>query len=305
MLRHLTPSQTFVVRLLFVSVVLCLPASIASAWEPKSKAVVSGKESLDLNSPGLLESSGLAFSHVDADCLWSHNDSGGRARLHSFNHLGRPTGRADLKGIKATDWEDMSSFVDTVPRLLVADVGDNDAERKSVSIYIFDEPNPKKKSTINVFEHLVIHYPGGAQNCEAVAVDVKNRRILMLEKSPLIATMYQVDLPKRVEADPTKDHVTKIEVEAMPIQKVAIPLATGMDLCPKTGDLWISNYLQVFCYPYTRKLPLESRLRQVPRMLDLPSLRQVEAVAIDEKGRVWVTSEGKPAKLQRVVDEKQ
>lgn len=303
MLRQLPPCQLVLFWIAFAGVMLCLPASVTLGWEPKNKSVAEGKEPLFLNSDALLESSGLAFSHVDPNCVWSHNDSGDRARLLGFNHVGRLIGRADLKGVKANDWEDMASFHDTVPRLLVADVGDNDTVRKSVSIYIFDEPNPHKRSVVTVFEHLVVHYPNGAENCESVAVDIKNRRVLLLGKSALIATMYQVDLPKRMVGDRAKGLVTKTEVTATSIQKLAIPLATGMDLCPSTGDLWVSNYLQVFCYPSARRTTLEARLQQVPKMLDLPSLKQVEAIAIDDKRRVWVTSEGKPAKLQRVLVE--
>lgn len=306
MQRHSTPHLTSPIRFLSVPILCaclsaCLGASGAIAWEPESKLVVAGKDSLPIAAAALTESSGLAFSHVDARCGWSHNDSGGKARLFAFGADGKYCGRIALRGVKANDWEDMASFVDEVPRLLIADVGDNDAERKSVSIYIFDEPNPQQRTTVAAYQHLVVRYAGGPQNCEAVAVDMANRRILLLEKSALVATLHQLDLPPRDAGESSQGKVVKIDALAIPVQRIAIPLATGMDFCPQTGDLWISNYLQAFCYPFHPRNGLAVRLREVPKMLDLPKLKQVEAIAIDDQGRVWVTSEGKPAKMQRVM----
>lgn len=276
----------------------------AWAWEPKSKSVASGKTALKLDAKGLTESSGLAFSRASESCLWSHNDSGGKAKLMAFGPSGKYCGSVRLKGIKANDWEDIASFDDDGPRLLVADVGDNSGNRESVSLYIFSEPNPRKKTDLRSFQHLVVRYSNGSQNCEAVAVDIQNRRILLLGKSALVATMHEVPLPARSEPS-EKGGVTKINVQARVIGHLPIPLATGMDLCPKTGDLWISNYLHAFCYPANQQMTLQSRLKQMPNVSKLPKLKQIEAIAVDPQGRVWVTSEGKPAKLQRVLIAKQ
>ncbi|QEF97048.1 hypothetical protein Mal15_10830 [Stieleria maiorica] len=276
-------------------------ATNAGAWEPKNKPVLAGQIALELDSPTLTESSGLAFSGVDPQCVWSHNDSGDKARLYAFTVNGRHCGRLALRGVKAHDWEDMASFDDDGPRLLVADVGDNDSRRQSVSMYIFDEPSPRARTLVASFQQLVVRYPGGPLNCESVAVDVPRRRILLLAKSPLMATMFEVPLPKRGNASESSElDGSVIQVDAKRVQTLAIPLATGMDLCAKTGDLWIANYLQAYHFPYSERLPLETRLRQMPGIVELPMLKQVEAIAVDDQGRVWVTSEGRPAKMQRL-----
>lgn len=291
----------FFSRVFVVAVIVCLGASVTWAWNPKDKAVESGQQSMVLDLDALKESSGLAFSRVNPSCIWSHNDSGGKARLFAFNQNGKYCGRIDLKGVKADDWEDIASYDDDGARLLVADVGDNSSKRKSVSLYIFDEPDPRKKSDIRSFQHLVVRYRAGAQNCEAVTVDVKNRRILLLVKSALpVARMYEVPLPDRFATDGA-NKVTQIEATAIPIRTTPIPMATGMDLCPNTGDLWISSYFHSFCYPAKAGTTLKTRLQTAPKLVALPKLKQIEAIAVDERGRVWVTSEGKPARMQRVV----
>ena len=283
------------------AVIVCLATATASAWEPKSKAIASGKRAFKLSMDALNESSGLAFSHLDAAYIWSHNDSGDKARLLSFNQSGKYCGRVYLDGVKAVDWEDMASFDDNGPRLLVADVGDNSANRESVSLYLFDEPHPRKKSKVDSFQHLVVRYADGAQNCESVAVDIKNRRILLLGKAALLATMHEIPLPLPPENSEPEGKVTKLNVTTKAIQRIAIPMATGMDLCPKTGDLWVSSYFHAYRYPAAKRVSLESRLKRIPDMIELPKLKQVEAIAIDDKGRIWVTSEGKPAMMQRVM----
>ncbi|MEO1526471.1 MAG: hypothetical protein AAFX06_13625 [Planctomycetota bacterium] len=270
--------------------------TVAFAWKPKSKAVGRGEKTLELDSDKLTESSGLAFSHVDDECVWSHNDSGGAARLYAFNEKGDCCGRLTLEDVKAVDWEDMASFVDGVPRLIIADVGDNSARRGSVSLYLLDEPNPKKKTKVGSFHHLKVQYADGGRDCESVAVDVANRRILLLSKSPFGGSLHSLPLPGRSE-----DSV-RSKVVATRIGSVPLPMATGMDFDPATGDLWVTSYFQAFCFPAPK--PIEERVKELPRGYNLPKLRQIEAIAVDDKSRVWVTSEGSPTKMRRLqVDE--
>ena len=304
--REIRPAILSLTQTLLVILSACWTVGVASGWEPKNREVAKGESSLELKSKALTESSGLAFSYRDKECLWSHNDSGDKARLIAFSSNGKACGRADLIGVKADDWEDMASFDDGGPRLIVADVGDNSSKRKSVSLYLFNEPDPREKTKIQSYQHLVVRYPNGPQNCESVAVDVENRRILLLQKSPVMAaTVHEIPLPLPPNGREADTAVTKIEVEAAIIQRLAIPLATGMDLCPITGDLWITSYFHSFRYPANRRLTLETRLNLLPQMVELPKLKQVEAIAIDDLGRIWVTSEGVPARMQRVLANQQ
>ncbi|WP_436716275.1 hypothetical protein U8335_01305 [Roseiconus lacunae] len=275
----------------------------AHAWEP-SDDVIRGNASLELRLNALKESSGLAFSLREPNCVWTHNDSGGQARLFAFDDQGRSCGRVIVKGIKANDWEDIASFDDDGPRLLIADVGDNDHQRSSVSLYLLDEPNPQTHSRITPYVHLVVRYANGAQNCESVAVDVKNRRIWLLSKSGLVASLHELELPKRESITPAADDageaVPTIEVTTTLVRRVPVPLATGMDFCPRTGDLWICSYLNAFHVKTDAGRDLPTRFSKTPALVNLPKLKQIEAVAVDRSGRVWVSSEGFPTQMHRV-----
>lgn len=296
-----------------LATLFCFTTGNATAWQPSSKSVVSGEKYLKLDSKKVTESSGLAFSGVNEDCVWTHNDSGGKPRLYAFGKKGKASGHVTLEGIKANDWEDMASYVDVVPRLLVADVGDNQTRRDTVSIYLFDEPNPKKKTELGSFQQLIVRYADGPRNCESVAVDLSGRRILLLSKSILFATVHEIPLPARNELSAAVDAsggVVRMNVTAKPVARLALPMATGMDVCPVTGDIWVCSYLHAFRFPAgqdesqeLRNTPMDARkvFSQLPQQVDLPKLRQVEAIAVDEQARVWVTSEGGPTLLQRVV----
>lgn len=301
------PSRSMMPIAVF-SLLVCQTFSTAFAWQPKSKSVASGEKYLELDSKKVTESSGLAFSGVDKDFLWTHNDSGGKPRLYAFDEKGKPDGQVTLEGIKANDWEDMASYTDGVPRLLVADVGDNQSRRKTVSIYLFDEPSPKKKRDLKSFQHLVVRYEGGPRNCESVAIDLVGRRILLLSKSIVFATVHEIPLPRKTStasSDEGKDGIARLEVTAKLVAQLALPMATGMDVCPVTGDIWVCSYLHAFRFPAlndsTKPMDLRKVFSQIPQQIDMPKLKQVEAIAVDDKGRVWVTSEGRPTKLQRVV----
>ncbi|MEM6474097.1 MAG: hypothetical protein AAF802_31395 [Planctomycetota bacterium] len=292
----LDPSQILLRRIIALAILSI--ARPAIGWEPSNADVKSGAAPLQLNSTELNESSGIAFSNVSPNCIWSHNDSGDTPRLIAFNEEGQLTGWLHLNDVKAVDWEDMDSYDDGGARILVADVGDNIAARQSVKIYLFNEPEPEKGTGVASFQTLTVRYEGGPRNCEAVTVDISNRRILLLSKSPLTATLHSVPLPPREdtpEGELQYEYTAKLLAKALPI-----PMATGMDLCPKTGDIWISSYLHALRFSLPEDGEIEAAVKQMGQLLELPKLRQVEAIAVTDQGRVWVSTEGLPAKVQRI-----
>jgi len=246
----------------------------------------------------IAESSGLAKSHHQPGAFWTHNDSGDSARLFAFGERGEVLGRCTLVGVKAVDFEDLASFVqDGVPRLLVADVGDNRSRRSVVSLYLFDEPDPQGNSEITAWLRLDFRYPDGPRDCEAVAVDVSAGKITLVTKTFLPrAGVYELDLPPRDAS--VKQHLEP--QTARRVGQLPLSLVTAMDRDPTRGDLLLVNYFQLFRFP--RPQPGQNWWEQMPTPADLPRLKQIEAVAVDASGQVWVTSEGQPAPLAPVVE---
>lgn len=249
----------------------------------------------DISSPSIVESSGLAVSHREPDIFWTHNDSGGEPTLFAIDRHGAVTGSVTLQGATAIDWEDIASFEEGgKARLVVGDVGDNDAKRSSVALYFLDEPNPREHVGTKSFQRIEVRYPDGARDCEAIGVDMNRREILMVTKSFLpVATCYSLPLP---EADAVVDSVQVLTRRGA----IAVPLVSAMDIDPRSGELVIANYFQCFRYARVKGEPMDAWMTQIPAMMNLPKLKQIEAIGFDREGAIWVTSEGQPGKLARV-----
>ena len=254
------------------------------------------EEVVKLNDPDLTESSGLAASHVRDSFWWTHNDSGGKARLFAFKPDGTPSGRCQLNGVDAVDWEDMASFTDEQQaRLVVADCGDNFAKRESIQLYLFNEPDPKFSTKLEDFQQLEVTYVDGPHNCEAIAVDVAARKIILITKENLLAAgVYLLDLPRATDASRQK-------VVAKRITSLAIPMISAVDRNASNGDLWVINYFQAFHFARSPDdQTLAEQLGKLPVVIDLPKWKQIEAVAVDDAQQVWITSEGQSAPLGRI-----
>ena len=253
---------------------------------------------VDIRSQELIESSGLAASNRVPGHFWTHNDSGGEAKLFAFDAAGFVTGSVTLDGVKAIDWEDMASFTDGASkRLVIADVGDNQSIRDDVTIYLMDEPDPRQHNRAASYLVIRLRYPNGPQDCEAIGVDLDHRQILVVSKSFLpLATVYSLPLPELAfNAESTAEPVMLKRVGT-----VAIPLISAMDIDPRTSDLFLVNYFQCFRFKVDKREPFGEWTKRVPDVTQLPTLKQIEAVAVDMNGDVWVTSEGSPGKLARV-----
>ena len=254
---------------------------------------------VELKKTDITESSGLAVSNVQAGHWWTHNDSGDKARIYAVNAKGKLTGRSKLKGVKADDWEDMAAFVhDGKPRLIVADCGDNLGKRDFITLHIFDEPDPTEKTEVKKIQTLQVAFPDRAHDCEAVAVDAKREKIVLVTKSKLpFALVYEVDLPNSAK----KQDGAPVYCVARKITSVLLPLVSAMDIDAQNGDVWIANYFQAFHYPRTGvDQTLTDQLAKLPRAYPLPRWKQVEAIAVDNEHQVWITSEGKSPPLGRL-----
>lgn len=280
--------------------------SPSAAEETRGEEVLAVPGYVTLKEPALDESSGLAFSGVRLGRVWSHNDSGGKPRLFAFDSAnGRATGTARLGGISAVDWEDMATFrQDGVARVLVGDCGDNDAGREFVSLHLFDEPDPDRSTVIRDILTIRVRYPDGPRNCEAVAVDPVRGQIILVAKATLPpAGIYLVPLPPRNGGDAGTGPVAAgtISRNAVRAGSLALPMVTGMDVDPDTGDLWLSSYVGAYEFPCRRRgVAVGQQLSGLPGLHGVPLWKQIEAIAVERTGAIWITSEGAPTPLGRL-----
>ena len=152
----------------------------------------------NIENKNLSESSGLASSNRYDDLLWSMNDSGHAPEIFAMTTQGKDLGSWAINIEKSVDWEAMSSFVlNGQAYLLVADVGDNFRWRPSLSFFVMKEPDPAliADRELTVEWKVEFSYPEGVfRDCEAVAVDIHNERVLLVTKRAYPPELYELPL---------------------------------------------------------------------------------------------------------------
>ena len=139
-------------------------------------------------------------------------------------------------------------------------------------------------------------YPDGPHDCEAVAVDSRRRQIVLIAKTVMpLCGVYLVPLPER--AEPPSD----VDVTAQRACALPMPMVTAMDIDSISGDIWIVSYFQGFRFRCSeRAMPVAVQLAGLPEPHEMPRWKQIESIAVDAAGDVWVTSEGSPTPLGRL-----
>ena len=297
--NHQLPRRsTAVLRSCLLLMAASVPSS-AKADRPHGLDAAGALDAVTLDERELNESSGLASSLRRPGRFWTHNDSGGEPLLYAFDASGRSTGQCRLRAVTARDWEDMASFIDEgTPRLLVADCGDNDSQRRSIALFLLDEPDPDRTTEQTPAVQLDVRFEDGPRDCEAVAVDSATQEIILIAKSRSVAAgVYTLPLPSRRERTDRKWR----QQTAKRVGTLPLPMITAMDVDPNRGDVWVVNYFHAFCFSCrNRSESLALRIGRSPRAFELPRWKQIEAAGLDASSNLWVTSEGRPALLGRV-----
>ena len=146
--------------------------------------------------PRLTEISGLAYSNAHEGIIWTHNDSGGGPKLYALD-AGTCETVAVLKirGMEAKDIEAIAAGVNVRGErvLWVADIGDNTASRRSVSIYEVREPQELRSDTVNATRYSLRY--STAQDAEALVADPQTDRLWLVSKGLIGGSLFAVPRP--------------------------------------------------------------------------------------------------------------
>jgi hypothetical protein len=144
--------------------------------------------------PDLPEGSGVAASRRTPGRFWTHNDSG-QGGLVAVNERGAVTGRVQLPGIAIDDWEAIA--VGPCPGgscVYIGDIGDNEAERRRITIYRLPEPEASGRGAAAEVFHAT--YPDGAQDAETLLVTPKGGILVVTkgETGPVALYRFPTEL---------------------------------------------------------------------------------------------------------------
>lgn len=287
--------------------VLFIPLPLLLAEEILPDFVPSPGKSV-LHSEDIREASGIAASCRGDGFLWIINDSGAAPSIHLVEVSGKDRGKINLNQARNIDWEDLVSFsLDGKPYLLVADTGDNNAKRESCTLYVLREPPlPPAGKNLAKFTtcewRIDFQYEGGPKDCESVAVDTQQKRIILLTKRTDPPEVHELPLlppAKRGLVSTRKIGETRVSAPADSL----IPFRdepTGLDITPDHSLAAVVTYYGVFLFP---RKPGESWADAFSRKPASPAphlLAQAESVAFSKDGKsIFVVSEGKGSKIVR------
>lgn len=119
-------------------------------------------------STDIRETSGLARGRTTTSVFWTHNDSGQSPELFAIDETGTLQARVFVEGVDNTDWEDIEAGPCTSGSCLyIADIGDNMAVRRSITVYEVSEPALTTKR-VKPLRAIRAQYPDGPQDAEAL-----------------------------------------------------------------------------------------------------------------------------------------
>lgn len=223
----------------------------------------------------VIESSGLALSRTHPGLAYTVNDSGDDARVLVLSMRdGSVVGETSLTGAHADDFEALAPAPGG--RLVVGDIGDNDAERDSVEAYVLPEPGrgsgQARPRTVS------LTYADGPRDAEAIVV---GDRTLYVVSKDFLGGVYRAPL-----LGSKASHMTLRRVASAP--SVVTDAALLAD-----GDVVMRNYDRGFVASFP-----DWRVQASYR---LPRVEQGETVAAALRGRrIYVGTEGSHSPVYEV-----
>lgn len=262
--------------------------------------------------PQLSEISGLAASRRHPDVLWMHDDGGNPERLFAVSANGDRLATLRIDGVTKTDWEDIAGFeLDGRAYLLIADTGDNGGLRRSLQLHVIEEPAKLENARLKPAWSIAFRWPDGARDCEAVAVDIQRKQVLLISKKrrppelfavPLMPAGNALQTATRLGAlagIPEPDEQTR---RNSPARAKLQGQVTAADVSPDGRTLAVMTYRYLLQYPRAPRQTWAEAVAAKPRVSDLPWLPQAEALGWSADGRsLYATGEFIPAPLYRIV----
>ena len=286
-----------------------LLAAHAAAAEPVDAPVSyeQAKQLCTIACEALRESSGLACGRANSGVFWTHNDSGSQPLIYAFNSAGEVLGIFKVAGAAERDWEDMASVaVGRNGYLLIADVGDNNAQRKDCTLYLVAEPvlkprrpakqpkpgpavlrsaPPPETQHTKPCESVKFTYEDGPRNCEAAAIDAQTLKIYLVSKEGGPACkVYEVPGPKEWKL--------KRPLVAKAIAEIKVPTVSGMDISPDGRRALICTYGNAWEFTRKEGESWKDAFARQPREIPMPARPQGESICYGPDGRsIYLTSE--------------
>jgi len=269
-----------------------------------------------LASNKLNEASGMQASFSRDGDFFVHNDEG-RPVIYAVDETGADLGLVTIVPAKNKDWEDITSVpVDDERWLVIGDIGDNWARRKSIKLYFIEEPKTGKDDRYagqqDLKHWLSLTYPDGPRDCESMAYDPISNQILFLSKRDKPPRLYAVDLDtalSQAQADLKFLGTTSKLRRPTPSDRHKwggrtdfISQPTGLDISADGSEAVVITYRSLYRYRRQQDEDWLTAMQRKPEEVVGPPAVQNEAIAFSVDGKqIFVTTEKRPTPIHRVI----
>lgn len=249
-----------------------LPFLMAAAVAPVDRATIV----FSFSDPEIVESSGLA---VVRGWVVTTNDSGDTGRVFTVDPDSGDTIGTTHWGSDPSDVEALAPAGQT--SVWAADIGDNAADRESVSVAPVPVGPGRVDADIPTYD---LVYPGGARDAETLLAHPRTGRLYVVSKEIFGGTFFAA--PKELKPDSPNRLRRLGEVGA------ALSLATDGAFFPDGRHVIIRGYTVARVYEFPSLAEVAT--------VDLPSQEQGEGIAVDDAGQVLLSSEGSHSDVLRL-----
>ncbi|MEO5909969.1 MAG: hypothetical protein ABIP95_03730 [Pelobium sp.] len=238
----------------------------------------------------LTECSGLVVSSKSDQLLWVHNDSGDEGRVFLINSKGEILAKYLFKK-DVIDCEDIALYSpkNGKPQLFVGDIGDNNAVRDYISIYKFDEPEPVRKSKVEIplkeVTELKFRYPDGPRDAECLLVDERDQQIYIVSKREDSVAVYSAPIQSKAGRIITLKQEGKLFFPG-PMGSKGI---TAGDISRNGKEVIIKSYINIFYWDRNPDETIPQCLQKAFVGLPYKPEKQGEAVGFLHDGRSYYT----------------
>jgi hypothetical protein len=266
--------------------------------------VVDPPSDVTLKDARLDELSGIAASVSNPGWLYVHNDSGDSSRWFALSPDGglKATIHYDADphlGLGVTDVEDIA--VCTGPEagahyVYLADIGDNNAVRKYITIYRVKDPVLTTPYVKVHADHLVLRYPDGPRDAETLMADPVDKLLYIVSKREDSVGVYSTPLNFQAGDTVVLTKRAKLFFAGSGEPK----WVTAGDISPSGAKILLKSYAHVYYWKRAAGEPVWKAMQRAAANLSYDLEPQGEAIgfSLDEKG-YYTVSEGSQAKLYR------
>jgi hypothetical protein len=256
----------------------------------------------------LREASGIAVSARRDDLLWIINDGGSKSIIHATGPGGEFVGQLRLDEVDNRDWEDLATMtLNGTPFLIVADIGDNDAEHETSLLYVIEEAPIELEDDRKIREPadwvVEFRYPDGPRDAEAIAVDATEGLAYILSKRDLPPRMYSVPITADIDSAVTaslQGSLTSLpdpdrnEIDIAGITKDWFWQPTAMDFSRDRRHAVVLTYAAIYLFRREDGQSWLDAMNTEPLGLSIERIRDAEAITFSADGKaLYLTVEQK------------